>query len=93
MYVLDSGVCSSHDGFLESDEWGVPLKEGKARVENGPTFGGHKPADVDTLGHGTHIARTIGGNRFGVENVATIVSVRVSEGGKGRHSDSARGFG
>ena len=62
-YVLDSGIRFSHREF-----------EGRAVSGFDAIDGG--TAD-DCLGHGTHVAGTIGGKTYGVAKKVTLVSVRV----------------
>jgi len=47
---------------------------------------------VDTVGHGTHVAGTIGGATFGVAKKANLLSVKVFAGESGRTSDILDGF-
>ncbi|KAJ2899211.1 hypothetical protein MKZ38_003354 [Zalerion maritima] len=75
VYVVDSGVRTSHVDFLDS-------RTRESRVVWGKTFvPGGVNDDID--GHGTHIAGTIGGNVYGVQNKSTIVSLKVTQDGKG----------
>lgn len=62
VYVIDSGINVAHSDF-----------EGRARW--GATFGGF--ADEDSTGHGTHVAGTVAGKRFGVAKNADLIAVRV----------------
>ncbi|EJD51051.1 subtilisin-like protein [Auricularia subglabra TFB-10046 SS5] len=62
VYVIDSGINIAHSDF-----------EGRARW--GATFGGF--ADEDSQGHGTHVAGTVAGKRFGVAKNAEVIAVRV----------------
>jgi len=63
VYIIDSGIRTSHSEF-----------EGRARV--GIDLVGDGYNGQDCLGHGTHVASTIGGRHFGVAKNASLVSVR-----------------
>lgn len=62
-YVVDTGIRLDHDDF------GGRAVSGFDAVDGGS-------AD-DCNGHGTHVAGTTGGTRFGVAKEATLVAVRV----------------
>ena len=62
VYVVDSGVFAGHRDFGD-------------RVVRGFDALGRGSTD-DCVGHGTHVAGTIAGRRFGVAKAATIVPVR-----------------
>jgi subtilisin family serine protease len=63
VYVIDSGIRTSHRDF------GGRAESGFDAVDGGD-------AD-DCSGHGTHVAGTIGGSQFGVAKDAKLVAVRV----------------
>lgn len=63
-YVIDTGIRYSHEDFGGRAIFGGDYVS--------PSTGG---ADCD--GHGTHVAGTIGGGRWGVAKAATLVAVRV----------------
>lgn len=63
-YVVDTGVLASHTEFTGRIAQGY-----SAIIDGGGT--------TDCNGHGTHVAGTIAGTRFGVAKGATIVPVRV----------------
>ncbi|AVR46856.1 hypothetical protein C7S20_17200 [Christiangramia fulva] len=72
-YIIDSGINYSHEEF-------------EGRASNGHDFvleedpGNTDPnqnAGEDCLGHGTHVAATVGGKTFGVAKEVKLVSVRV----------------
>jgi len=62
VYVIDTGIYTSHSAFT-----------GRTRI-GFDAFGGN---GLDCNGHGTHVAGTAGGSRYGVAPAASLVSVRV----------------
>ena len=66
VYVLDTGVRSSHADF-------------GGRVTAGFTAFDDRQGTQDCNGHGTHVAGTAAGATFGVAKGATIVPVRVMD--------------
>ncbi|MGW7688590.1 S8 family peptidase [Streptomyces asiaticus] len=64
IYVIDSGVRTSHEDF-------------GGRARSGWDFVDDDPVAEDGNGHGTHVAATAAGTRYGVAKEATIVAVRV----------------
>ena len=62
-YVVDSGIYRRHRDFRDR------LHSGFSVTNNGSLR--------DCIGHGTHVAGTIGGRRFGVAKGVRLVSVRV----------------
>ncbi|MBD0844671.1 S8 family peptidase [Streptomyces sp. TRM68416] len=64
VYVIDTGVRVSHRDFA-------------GRARHGWDFVGNDGSAGDGHGHGTHVAGTIAGARYGVAKKAKIVSVRV----------------
>jgi subtilisin family serine protease len=65
-YILDTGIRLDHADF------GGRAVSGFDAVDGGS-------AD-DCNGHGTHVAGTTGGTRYGVAKAATLVAVRVTSG-------------
>ena len=63
IYILDTGIRTSHDEF-----------EGRASVGFDAIEGGE---GLDCDGHGTHVAGTVAGKTYGVAKRANLVSVRV----------------
>jgi len=63
-YVLDTGMNVAHNEF-------------SGRVDQGASFIADGRGIDDCHGHGTHVAGTIGGKRFGVAKDATLHPVRV----------------
>ncbi|KAK7422984.1 proteinase B [Neonectria punicea] len=64
-YVVDSGVLATHSQFGNRATLGYNAAGG---------------AHVDSIGHGTHVAGTIGGSTYGVAKQTNIISVKVFEG-------------
>lgn len=79
VYVLDTGININHEDFKNDDGssrviptiemWGTEVNEC-----SGP---GDTTCAVDRMGHGTHCAGTVGGERSGVAKGATIHGVKV----------------
>ncbi|CEL62618.1 Subtilisin-like protease CPC735_031240 OS=Coccidioides posadasii (strain C735) GN=CPC735_031240 PE=3 SV=1 [Rhizoctonia solani AG-1 IB] len=77
VYVLDTGVNIHHTDFQGRARWGK-------------TFG--TDGDNDLHGHGTHVAGTVAGKRWGVAKAASIIAVKVlSDKGPGKTSDIIAG--
>ncbi|KAH7124017.1 oryzin precursor [Dendryphion nanum] len=77
IYVVDTGVRTSHAVFT-------------GRATEGFSFTG-SAADGD--GHGTHVAGTAGGAKFGVAQGANIIAVKVlGDDGSGSSADTIAGM-
>ncbi|WP_172382261.1 S8 family peptidase [Streptomyces sp. MNP-20] len=70
VYVIDTGVRTSHKDF-------------GGRARSGWDFIDNDAVAQDAHGHGTHVAGTVAGTKYGVAKKAKIVAVRVldEEGG------------
>jgi len=75
IYVMDTGIRSTHQDFGGRAIPTVDTLSNSGRVVE------CDPSDMtcaaDTRGHGTHVAGTAGGNRYGVATGATLHSMRV----------------
>ncbi|CAI6333281.1 unnamed protein product [Periconia digitata] len=76
-YVVDTGVLTTHSEF-----------EGRATFGYNAVGG----SNSDTLGHGTHVAGTIGGKTYGVAKKTNIVAVKVFSANTGTTSVILDGF-
>jgi len=64
-YIVDTGILTTHVDF------GSPTRASFGFKSN-PAW-----PDVDQNGHGTHVASTVGGTRFGIAKGVTLISVKV----------------
>jgi len=77
-YVIDTGIRLTHTDF------GGRAVSGVDEIDGG--------AADDAHGHGTHVAATLGGSRFGVAKGVTLVAVRVLDtSGNGTSADVIAG--
>ncbi|SDP81320.1 Serine protease, subtilisin family [Streptomyces sp. cf386] len=80
VYVIDTGIRISHKDF-------------GGRASHGWDFVGDDKAAGDGNGHGTHVAGTIAGGKYGVAKNAKVVSVRVLDNaGAGTTADVIAGI-
>lgn len=63
VYVIDTGIEIDHPEFNGSAVWGANF------VKDTP--------DTDEMGHGTHVAGTIGGRNSGIAKKAKLIAVKV----------------
>ncbi|KAK4458204.1 putative cuticle-degrading protease precursor [Cladorrhinum samala] len=61
-YVIDTGIQTSHSDFGGRAVWGTN------QVDS---------SNTDGNGHGTHVAGTIGGTKYGVAKKTTLIAVKV----------------
>lgn len=74
-YVIDTGIRISHQEF-------------EGRAVHGIDTVDNDSDSTDCNGHGTHVAGTIGGRKYGVAKDVKLIGVRVLDcGGSGRTSD------
>jgi hypothetical protein len=80
VYVVDSGVRMTHSEF-------------GGRATSGYDFVDSDTDASDCAGHGTHVAGTVGGAKYGVAKSVRLVSLRVFGcGGSGLWSDTIAAF-
>lgn len=79
-YVVDTGVLASHTEFT-------------GRMLGGATAIGDGLGSTDCNGHGTHVAGTIAGTKYGIAPAASVVPVRVLDcAGSGTYSGIISGI-
>ncbi|KAL7746831.1 hypothetical protein RI367_007764, partial [Sorochytrium milnesiophthora] len=78
-YIIDTGVMIDHPDIKGRATWGLTACDGCK--------------DVDDVGHGTHVATTIGGTTYGVAKKVNLVAVKVLGGdGSGTNSGVIAGI-
>ncbi|BFZ61548.1 proteinase B [Saitoella coloradoensis] len=77
-YIIDTGVNIDHVDFEGRAKWGATIPQGDQ--------------DIDGNGHGTHVAGTVAGSKYGVAKKANVVAVKVLRtNGSGTMSDVLKG--
>ncbi|KAG5369965.1 Alkaline extracellular protease [Yarrowia sp. C11] len=76
-YVVDSGIRTTHSEFGGRAVWGANFAD---------------TTNADLLGHGTHVAGTVGGKTYGVDANAKLVAVKVFAGRSAALSVINQGF-
>jgi len=79
VYIIDTGVNVNHVDFEGRAVWGATIPD--------------NDEDVDGNGHGTHVAGTVAGKKYGVAKKANIVAIKVlRSNGSGSMSDVIKGI-
>lgn len=74
VYIIDTGIRTTHQDFGGRAVWDFNAVQGK-------------DPDTDCLGHGTHVAGTVGGTTYGVAKGVSLHAVKVLDcTGSGRWS-------
>lgn len=63
-YIIDTGIFIEHEDFEGRAVFGVDTAD-------------HPPQPVDGNGHGTHVAGTVMGKKYGIAKKATAIAVKV----------------
>jgi len=78
IYIIDTGINIYHVDFEGRAVWGITVPD--------------NDEDRDGNGHGTHVAGTVAGKRYGVSKKAKVVAIKVlRSNGSGTMSDVIKG--
>ncbi|KAG0640181.1 peptidase S8/S53 domain-containing protein [Tuber brumale] len=78
-YIIDTGILADHEDFGGRATFGHNAVPGSA--------------NTDRNGHGTHVAATIGGTKFGVAKKTALIGVKVlGDNGQGTNSGVIAGL-
>ncbi|KAA8568477.1 hypothetical protein EYC84_007508 [Monilinia fructicola] len=79
VYIVDTGIYTSHSQFGGRASWGANFISGSA--------------NTDENGHGTHVSGTVAGSTYGVAKAAKLVAVKVLDAsGSGTNSGVISGI-
>jgi subtilisin family serine protease len=93
VYVLDSGVRSTHDEFEDGVTLVDFVDDDNNFFTNAADDSIGAPDGEDLNGHGTHVAATIAGQQFGVAKEAKVFGLRVMGRNANGAPDRDGGFG
>lgn len=75
--IVDTGINAAHTDFGGRASLGYSAVSGST---------------ADTVGHGTHVAGTVIGTKYGVAKAASVVAVKVFQGDEGTTADVLDGY-
>lgn len=89
-YIFDSTAGSGTFGYIVDTGININHVEFEGRASNGYNAVGG--AFTDSVGHGTHVAGTIGSKTYGVAKKASLIAVKVFAGEQGSTSTILDGY-